>query len=170
MVNIQAYWRMAPATWRSLTIGCVFLFTAGSLPFFHVGLISSFSLRSACSSKIGLMKKEASNIFQTPIGYFQNKLIRPCMKEIGCAHSKTHFVDSVIFAAAGFFSSSVFCISFPCFPAFFHCGRTASVGLWEAIRVEDTLAKPSLTGVLFVPLRGIRSCGGRTKADGLHHF
>lgn len=82
MVNIQAYWRMAPATWRSLTIGCVFLFTAGSLPFFHVGLISSFSLRSACSSKIGLMKKEASNIFQTPIGYFQNKLIRPWRRSV----------------------------------------------------------------------------------------
>jgi len=58
-------------------MGCVFLFTAGSLSFFHVGIVFSFSLSSACSSKMGLMKKEASNIFQTPIGYFQNKLGRP---------------------------------------------------------------------------------------------
>lgn len=80
-----------------------------------------------------------------------------------CTHCRTHFVDSVIFAAVGFFSSSGFCISFPCFPAFFHCGRTASVGLWAAIRTEDTLPKSSLTRVLFVPLDGIRPCGGRTK-------
>lgn len=70
----------------------------------------------------------------------------------GCAHFKTHFVDSVIFAAVGFFSSSVFCISFPGFPAFFHSGRTASVGLWEAIATEDTLA-------IFPYSRSCRSLG-----------
>ena len=48
----------------------------------------------------------------------------------------SYFADSVIFAVAAFFSSSGFVISFPCFPAFFHCGRIGSVGLWAAIFME----------------------------------
>lgn len=47
------------ATCKSLTIGWVFLFTTGSLSFLHVGIVFSFSLRRACSSKIGLTKKKA---------------------------------------------------------------------------------------------------------------
>lgn len=49
----------------------------------------------------------------------------------------SYFADSVIFAVAAFFSSSGFVISFPCFPAFFHCGIIESVGLWAAIFMED---------------------------------
>ena len=67
-----------------------------------------------------------------------------------CAHFKTHFVDSVIFAAAGFFSSSVFCISFPCFPGFLHCARAASVGLGEAITTEGYTCKTLLAFLSFL--------------------
>ena len=41
-----------------LTIGCIFRFCTVSLSFFHEGIVLSFSLRSACSSKIGLTKKD----------------------------------------------------------------------------------------------------------------
>lgn len=150
-------------------MGCVFLFTAGSLSFFHVGIVFSFSLRSACSSKIGLMKKEAIFFKRQSVYIFKTNSFDH--EEDRFVHIfETHFVDSVIFAAVGFFSSSGFCISFPCFPAFFHCGRTASVGLWAAIRTKDTPAKRSPTRVLVVPEEGIRPYGGRTKADALHHF
>lgn len=71
----------------------------------------------------------------------------------------SYLADSVIFAVAAFFSSSGFVISFPCFPAFFHCGIIESVGLWAAIFMEDIVH----VCVVVVPQEGIRSCGGSTK-------
>lgn len=76
----------------------------------------------------------------------------------------SYFADSVIFAVAAFFSSSGFVISFPCFPAFFHCGIIESVGLWAAIFMEDIWSsRPLHVCVVVVPQEGIRSCGGSTK-------
>lgn len=114
--------------WTPLTIGCIFRFCTASLSFFHDGIFFNFSLRSACSSNIGLNKKisNSSNIWrhdQTHRGSIFTGL--------------SYFADSVIFAVAAFFSSSAFVISFPCFPAFFHGGRIESVGLWAAIFLED---------------------------------
>ena len=109
---------------HKLTTGCVFLFKCASLSFFHVGKFLSFSLSSACSSKIGLIREEASDFKLGPV-YKEPKEID--------YESRTHFADSVIFVAVGFFSSSDLDTSFPCFPGFFHGGRHPSVGLWAAI-------------------------------------
>ena len=80
----------------------------------------------------------------------------------------SYFADSVIFAVAAFFSSSGFVISFPCFPAFFHCGIIESVGLWAAIFMEDIFQTSPR-------LRCCRSSGRNPvvwreyKARALHH-
>ena len=80
----------------------------------------------------------------------------------------SYFADSVIFAVAAFFSSSGFVMSFPCFPAFFHCGIIESVGLWAAIFMEDIFQTSPR-------LRCCRSSGRNSvvwreyKARALHH-
>lgn len=78
----------------------------------------------------------------------------------------SYFADSVIFAVAAFFSSSGFVISFPCFPAFFHCGRIESVGLWAAIFMEDvfqTSPRFRCCGSWGRNSIVCSSCGGSTK-------
>ena len=139
------------ATWRSLTIGCVFLFTAGSLPFFHVGLISSFSLSSACSSKIGLMKKESSTY--SNVNRLFSKQIDSTMH--ACRRSVVHILKLTssipLFSLLRAFSLLQSCAS-----------------LFPVSQLSSTVAEPHLLGsertserkihLQNLPLLGWRSC------------
>ena len=139
-------------------MGCIFRFCTASFSFFHDGILFSFSLRSACSSNIGLNKKK-SNSFQCIKAIFEDTIRR-----IEDQFSPLSLTSPIpLFLLQQLFSRLLALSSL--FPVSQLSSIVEELNLLGSERpfLRKISSRPLHFCVVVVPQEGIRSCGGSTK-------